>query len=336
MKNYLDYKIYDHISFPILIASEDLAIEYCNKIARKTLASICRATSLKSVVADRYADVCACVKRGEVVNLNDNFGPYMFITLLPVTFKSKRKVFVFAEHSFSVFKSTDRFSCEKHIFDVFGDMYDIFVRGINGTIDRIFQLPSGTEIKMVYPHLTSITTNFINVSGVIENLMSVLRLQFLIGEKNVECIDLVRFFADTDKLHGVFDLSGLSLTDLEILYNPKELSCILGDIADFFLENCDGNIAIKVLAKPTGSHIILSFSVPSQKRRFDTENVFDLQSRKRRTSLFFVKKTVELRGGNVLFRKNGHRYEVLLSLRRMLPQDYSGYLANDRDLVKIV
>lgn len=329
MKNDFEYKLYDEVSFPVMIVNEELTLVYSNDAAKITFSSICSAGSISSLLSEEITKIKSQLSRFEVVKLKGKFGAYSFITMIPFVYNKERLAFVFADHSFSVYKSTDGFRDEKSILEAFSAEYGIHSRRISGMLDCVKRSIPESVLRNISPYLNGVSVNLDHINGMVENLMSVLRLQALFAENNVECIELLRFFSDMDKVHGVLDLSELPKDETEILYERNELNSVCSDIISFLLEDSNGSNSVKVMIKQTNSHIILSFSCPSEKRSFASDKVFTLRNADRKNSLFFARRTVERRGGNILFRKVGCRFEVLVSVRRILPQSYSGYLAND-------
>jgi len=329
MKNDFEYELYDEVSFPVMIVNEELTLFYSNNAAKIAFSSICTAGSLCSFLSTEVSNVKAQLAKKEVVKLHGKFGAYIFLTLIPFVYNKELLAFVIAEHSFSVYKSTDGFRDEKSILEAFASEYGIHSRRISGMLDCVKRSTPESVLRNISPYLNGVSCNLDHINGMVENLMSVLRLQALFAENNVECVELLRFFSDIDKVHGVLDLCELPKDEIEILYDRNELNSVCSDIISFLLEDSDGSNSVKVMIKQTNSHIILSFSCPSEKRSFASDKVFTLQNPGRKNSLFFARRTVERRGGNILFRKVGCRFEVLFSVRRMIPQSYSGYLAND-------
>jgi hypothetical protein len=330
MRNYgSKYEMYDNVSFPVIIVNEGLSVEYGNPVAESTLASLCRSNSLVSLLSNEIHSVRSQLQKGEIVKIRGNFGGYVFLTLIPFLLDGQQKAFVLAEHSFSIYRSTDGLRDEKSIVETFVSEYDSLIRKVNGSIDHLKKSLSCSSEKSILPHIYSLSKNVSHVDSMMENLKSVMRLQSLFAENNVERIDLIRFLFDMDRIHGVFDMSGINYEEIDVLYNKTELNSVFSDTVAFLLEDSNGSTPINVSIKLTKSHALLYFSIPAQKRYFAVDKVFDLQNKSRKTSLFFVRKIVERRGGNVIFRKNKAHYEVLISVRLLLPQSYSSYLAND-------
>lgn len=323
------YEMYDDVSFPVIIVTDTLSVEYYNSAAENTLSSLCRTTSLLSFLSNEVHSIVSQLRKGEIVRLKGNFGGYIFLTFIPFSFDGTHHAFVMAEHSFSIYKSTDGFRNEKAIVDTFVLEYDTQIRKISSSIDRLKQTVVNSSDKMMLSDIYNITNSISRVDSMMENLKSVMRLQSLFAENNVERIDLLRLIFDMDRVLGVFDMSDVFYEEIDVLYNKSELQSVLSDTVSFLLEDNDGSTSIKVNVKKSTSHALLFFSIPAQKRSFSVDKAFSLQNKNRKTSLFFVRKVVERRGGNVLFRKNKTHYEVLISIRRLLPQTYSSYLAND-------
>ena len=207
MKNNFEYEMYDRVSFPVIIVRDDLSVEYCNDVAKQTYASICREGTLRTFLVNESGIIINQLGRGEIVKIKGNFGSYLFITMIPFVSDGKYHAFVFAEHSFSVYKSTDGFRDEKSIADVFAAEYDVYSRRINSSVEYIRQLPEDSSKRNMLPYLANVSKNISQINGMIENLLSVLRLHTLFTEKEVECVNILRFLSDIDRVHGVLDLS---------------------------------------------------------------------------------------------------------------------------------
>ena len=57
MKNDFEYKLYDEVSFPVMIVNEELTIVYSNDAAKITFSSICSAAPLCSLLAADVAKI---------------------------------------------------------------------------------------------------------------------------------------------------------------------------------------------------------------------------------------------------------------------------------------